>query len=156
ASAQKRNMHKIILLTGAALCTGVLPAQTSPTFRAHVSLIHVDAGVIADGRIVAGLTKDDFVVKDEGTPQPIEHFAAEDQPLDLVDTSGSMMPAIQKVAAAGRQALNELRPGDRVAVSVFSFRSRMILPFTEDFAEVEQAIEDVARKRFGGGTFIQN
>jgi Mg-chelatase subunit ChlD len=150
----------VIPIAWALLRAGALSAQESPVFRTDVSLVHVDAGVVADGRIVTGLTKGDFVIKDEAEPQAIVHFAAEDEPLDLIllfDTSGSMMPAISKVAAAGREALNELRAGDRVAVSVFSFRSRIILPFTEDFAVVERTIrEDVAGKRFGGGTFIQN
>ena len=40
---------------------------------------------------------------------------------------------------------------------VFSFRSRIVLPFTEDLAVVERTIrEDVAGRRFGGGTLIQN
>jgi VWFA-related protein len=142
------------------MCATALFAQDGAVFRTGITLVHVDAGVTQDGRIVSGLGEDDFRIKDEGVPQTIVHFTAEEQSLDLIllfDVSGSMMPAISKVAAAGRQALEELRQGDRVAVAVFSFRSRIILPFTEDFGLVERTIrEEVAGRRFGGGTLIQN
>jgi VWFA-related protein len=142
------------------MCAGALFGQDSAVFRAGISLVHVDVEVTQVGRIVAGMAKDDFRIRDEGVAQTIFHFTAEEQSLDLIllfDVSGSMMPAISKVAAAGRQALEELRQGDRVAVAVFSFRSRIILPFTEDFALVERTIrEEVAGRRFGGGTLIQN
>jgi VWFA-related protein len=142
------------------VCASTLFAQDGAVFRAAVSLVHVDAEVLQDGRILAGLGKGDFQVKDEGAPQPVVQFSADEQPLDLIllfDISGSMMPAVARVAAAGRQALDELRAGDRVAVMVFSFRSRLVLPFTEDLALVERTIrEDVAGRKFGGGTLIQN
>ena len=91
------------------LCASTLFAQDGAVFHAAVSLVHVDAEVVHDGRIIAGLGKGDFQVKDEGALQPIVQFSADEQPLDLIllfDISGSMMPAISRVAAAGKQALD--------------------------------------------------
>src|SRR5215831_2936240 len=136
-------------------------AQDEPTFRAAISLVHVDAEVIdQDGRIVGGLTRGDFRVFDEGKQQTIVDFAAEDQPLDLIllfDVSGSMRAVVETVSASAEQALRELRPDDRVSVMVFNSRSRVVLPFTEDLEEVRRAIrERVVEGRFGGGTRIQD
>jgi VWFA-related protein len=135
-------------------------AQEAPTFRAGVSLVHVDAAVTAaDGRFLTGFTRDDFRVFDEGKPRAIVQFSGGDESLDLIllfDVSGSMRPKVAEVAAAARQGVAELRPGDRVAIMVFNTRTRVILPFTEDLEAVQRGIqEDVLSLRFDGGTFIQ-
>ena len=97
---------------------------------------------------------------DEGKEQPILHFSAGEEPLDLIllfDVSGSMRPKVQEVAAAAREGVQELRPGDRVAMMVFNTRTRMLLRFTDDLEAVQRSIqEDVMGLRFGGGTFIQS
>jgi len=142
------------------LCAGVAGAQEGTVFRAGVSLVHVDAEVTQEGRILSGLTKNDFRVLDEKKEQTIVHFSAEEQPLDVIplfDASGSMRPMVSKVADAARTALKELREGDRVGVMAFSFRSRVLLALTEDLAEVERTIrQDVMSQGFKGGTWIQN
>jgi Mg-chelatase subunit ChlD len=134
-------------------------AQPASVFRAGVSLVHVDAEVIAaDGRTLKGFSKEDFRVFDQGVPQLV-HFSMEEQPLDLIllfDISGSMRPVVEQVAGAARRGLRELRPGDRVSVMVFNARSRVVLPFSEDLDSVERSVQqDVLGLRFGGGTLIQ-
>lgn len=144
----------------AVLLCAVLAAQTAPTFRAEVALVHVDAEVVEDGRILSGFNKDDFRVLDEGQPRPVLHFSAGDQALDLIllfDISGSMRAVVEAVSAAAHQALQELRPGDRVCVMVFNSRSRELAGFTEDLSAVQRTIEDdLLHLRFGGGTRIQD
>jgi VWFA-related protein len=145
----------------AFLCAVTLACAQDPvTFRAGVSLVHVDAEVLGeDGRILTGFHKEDFRVFDERKEQPILQFAAEEQPLDLIllfDISGSMRGVVQEVANAARQGLHELRPGDRVCVMVFNSSSREIAPFTEDLDAVDRTIQnDVLGLNFGGGTLIQ-
>lgn len=136
-------------------------AQESAVFRARVSLVHVDAEVVSqDGRILTGLSRNDFRVLDEGKEQTITGFSAEEQPLDLIllfDISGSMRLQVAAVGEAARQGLNELRPGDRVSVMVFNSRSRVVAGFSEDRDAIERAVrEDVMALTFGGGTLIQN
>jgi VWFA-related protein len=151
-------MRRILpLLAVAALISS---AQDSAVFHARVSLVHVDAEVVAqDGRILTGLSRNDFRILDEGKQQTIVDFSAEEQPLDLIllfDISGSMRPNVQAVAEAARQGLAELRPGDRVSLMVFNTRSRVVAPFTEDLDAIERAVrEDVMTLEFGGGTLIQ-
>jgi VWFA-related protein len=145
----------------AFLCAAALASAQDPvTFRAGVSLVHVDAEVLGqDGRILTGFHKEDFRVFDERKEQPILQFAAEEQPLDLIllfDISGSMRGVVQEVANAARQGLHELQPGDRVCVMVFNSSSREIAPFTEDLDAVDRTIQnDVLGLNFGGGTLIQ-
>jgi len=143
-----------------ALLYARLSAQTAPTFRTEVALVHVDAEVLEDGRMLDGFGKDDFRILDDGKPQPVLHFSAGEQALDLIllfDISGSMQAVVQAVAAAAHQALQELRAGDRVAVMVFNTRSREVAGFTEDLDAVQKTIEeDVLHLRFGGGTRIQD
>jgi VWFA-related protein len=134
--------------------------QDSPTFKTGVSLVHMDAEVVAaDGRILTGFVKDDFRILDDGKEQPILHFSAGEDPLDLIllfDISGSMRPKTEEVAAAAGDAVQELRPGDRVAIMAFNSRSSVVLPFTDDLDRVQRSIrEDILGLRFGGGTLIQ-
>lgn len=140
-------------------CT--LSAQQTPTFEAKITLVQVHAEVVAeDGRVLNGFTKEDFRVLDNGKEQRIVQFSAGDDPLDLIllfDTSGSMKPKVQQVAAAAREGIRELRQGDRVAIMTFNTRTTLVLPFTDDLDHVERAIRgDVMGERFGGGTFIQS
>ena len=145
---------------GVMFFTAMAAAQPASVFRAGVSLVHVDAEVIAaDGRILKGFSKEDFRVFDQGVPEQLVHFSVEEQPLDLIllfDISGSMRPVVEQVAGAARRGLRELRPGDRVSVMVFNARSRVVLPFSEDLDSVERSVQqDVLGLRFGGGTLIQ-
>ena len=61
-----------ILLLALLLAAAVASPQENTVFRANVSLVHVDAEVVsAEGRIVDGLTRDDFRVLDERKEQPV-------------------------------------------------------------------------------------
>src|SRR5215831_4761630 len=148
------------MLSAALIFVAALQGQTVPTFRTEVALVHVDAEVVQDGRILTGFTKDDFRILDEGKAQAIVQFSAGEQALDLIllfDISGSMQFVVSQVAAASRQAFQELRPGDRVCVMVFNTKAREIAPFTDNMEAVRKTIEDdVMGLRFRGGTFIQS
>src|SRR5689334_23135697 len=53
-------------------------------FKSGVELVNVTATVTdRDGRFVPGLTKDDFTVYDNGTPQDITQFSNERVPVSL-------------------------------------------------------------------------
>ena len=58
------------------------------------------------GRFVSGLTKDDFIVLDDGKEQPISYFSQEsDQPLTValvIDRSRSVQSALSKAQVAAR------------------------------------------------------
>lgn len=129
----------LLLLTGAWLF-----AQNDPVFRTGVSLVRVDAEAVdANGRVVEGLTKDDFRVLDEGAPQSLVNFSFAEEPLDLIllfDTSGGMHGKLLSLVRATQLGFNELRRSDRISVRVFSSYSAEYLPFSDDLTAVNVAI----------------
>jgi VWFA-related protein len=130
----------IVLLGLAALAQ---EAEERALFRAGVSVVRVDAQVIDGKRVVSGLTAGDFEVRDNGIVQPLEYFGRETEPLwlvMLVDVSGSMTRYVSDVAATASQALDLLRPEDRVAVMVFGRETRVLGEFTGDLEEAALAL----------------
>lgn len=126
-------------------------------FRGGVSLVRVDAQVIAGGNIAIDLAKADFVVRDNGEPREILYFGQDEEPLDVVlvlDTSGSMERTMQQVSGAAKEALRALREGDRVAVTRFTRHASRAVDFTPDRSKVEQTIAEICSRPFGGGTDI--
>src|SRR5262245_15929702 len=94
----------VIAVVLAAAAIGVVSAQDSRRndssqpdgfrFRSGVELINVTATVTdQQGRFIAGLRADDFVVYDDDQRQTITHFSNDRVPVSLgitLDTSGSM------------------------------------------------------------------
>jgi VWFA-related protein len=72
----------------AALLAAPVTAQRqepppTPTFRAGVELVQIDAVVVdANGNPVSGLTADDFELREEGKPRDISAFATVDIPIE--------------------------------------------------------------------------
>ena len=66
-----------VLLTCALGAAAAAPAPPPPTFPTKVELVTVDVIVVDDkGVPVPGLTRDDFVIEEDGRPQPIVSFEA--------------------------------------------------------------------------------
>ena len=117
-----------------------------PVFRSNVEFISVDAQVLARGKPVRGLMRQDFLVWDNGKPQSITSFGADDQALDvmlLIDISGSMAPIEQKVKSIAAEAMASLLPKDRVGIAVFSNSARLISAPSADRSKVDAAIRRV-------------
>src|SRR5262245_46232027 len=96
------------------------PSQQPQVFRSSVDLVPVFATVTGrDGSFATGLSKDDFVVMDDGKPQEIVSFAEEAQAISvslILDTSGSMSDALPRVFSAAGVFLDNLRPDDRAMI----------------------------------------
>jgi Ca-activated chloride channel family protein len=83
----------------------------------------------ADGRLVPGLTRDDFEIFDNKRPQPLTVFSNEVQPITgvvFLDTSGSMTNYIEFVKRACEQFLVRLLPKDRVSLGYFNDRVKLV------------------------------
>src|SRR5829696_1225939 len=82
-------MRRTSLAVVLALAAGSsVPAQQrpAPTFRVEVNYVEIDAVVTdAQGGFVRDLTKDDFELIEEGTPQSINALAMVDLPVARVD-----------------------------------------------------------------------
>src|SRR5262245_6705020 len=64
----------IWLLAFGLAAVGALRAQQQPTFRGGAVLVTVDAYPQQNGKIVEGLTPEDFEVLEDGKPQKVENF----------------------------------------------------------------------------------
>jgi VWFA-related protein len=153
-------MRRTTLLVLFALAAGTaLAADGDTVFHSDVSLVRVDTQVVdRDNHAVTGLHAEDFVLRDEGRPQPITNFASENMPVDLLlllDVSRSMQPHIKHVASAAHKAFQVLRDQDRVGIMVFDRQTRVRLPYRFSRDEAEKELTALLKNEaFDGGTDI--
>ena len=144
----------------AIVLSTALFAQDDATFRTGVNLVKIDAQVIDGRKALNNLTREDFVVLDEGDRRPIEYFAHDTEPLRillLLDVSGSMKMLLEEVSAAANKALSILSPRDEVAVMLFARSTLVHQEFTADRKLVSEAIDDARyEKRPGSSTDINS
>jgi Ca-activated chloride channel homolog len=137
----------IVAGIGAALC--LWPGQAQQlTFRAAAQTVPVYATVTdGAGRLVSGLTRDDFEIYDNGERQDVALFDNASQPISVVvmlDSSGSMTMHLDVLKQAAAQFLERLQPGDRARVGSFSARRKISLGPSE-FTADKEALLDVLR-----------
>ena len=123
------------------------PATPQHIFRSAVDLVTIQASVRdAHGRVVQGLTRSDFEVRDNGQVRPVIEFRADQQsPVTLailVDMSGSM--SIGAKIAMARQAYDsviaQLREQDEVALFTFDSSLHERQGFTRDFTRLRDGL----------------
>jgi VWFA-related protein len=123
------------------LCASLAGAQTDPpsqppVFAAQVQSVLIDAFVTNDGVRVKGLTARDFILKDNGAPQPFDLLPAESLPLRaflVFDTSSSMQGAkIERLRAAADAFVDRLGPQDEAALVSFADEIFWRVPLTSD------------------------
>lgn len=130
--------HWIFALAAAAGVAATLNAadQQQPTFRSAVRTVPVYVTVTdSEGRLVPGLTRQDFEILDNKRPQPLTFFSNEVQPITaavLLDTSGSMTNYIEFVKQACEQFLLRMLPKDRVTVGYFNDKIGFVTPLSSD------------------------
>ncbi len=163
-------MRLVVVLAVATLPIGALAgpraSQEVPVFGTGVQVVAVPVFVTdKDGRGVAGLTRDDFELLDQGKPMPIVAFEAVDAGSPALTDSGTAAPVVQ--AAARRQfvllfdlmfsspvgimkardaALGFVReavaPSDLVAAATFGQAGlRVLVGLTTDRVQLAQAIQ---------------
>ncbi len=137
----------------AVLAYGV--AQELPAIRVNVRLVNVAFTVRdAGGKLVTGLSKDDFEVLDDGQVQPISFFArGEDLPLTLgliVDASGSQEHFVKQHEHDLRTFLkNVLSPRDRAFLICFGNHLRMASDFSADGSELFDGLKQFEKRSQG-------
>ncbi len=124
---------------GLWLLLGVATAPAGAQFASGVSVVEVYA-TVADsaGAPVLGLSREDFVVRENGDVQPVSHFAAGQFPLSVavaLDRSFSMSGArLGTAKSAGRVFLDELRPEDESMLIAIGSRTEVIAPLSRNRA----------------------
>ena len=142
----------LVLAVGASVA---LSGQT--TFRTRVVTVPVTATVVdAQGRLVRGLTRDDFQVYEDGVEQPVTQFTDERVPVSLgllLDASDSMRgrPMVDASAAVEHFVGELLKEEDEAFIALFNHRPRLAASWTRPASALKQRLGTV---QAGGGTAI--
>jgi VWFA-related protein len=138
------------LLSAIAMGMGLsafVPAQETPTYKVNVNVVNVLATVRDQkGRIVSDLSKDDFILEEDGKQQEITYFSRQtDLPLTiglLIDTSISQVRLIEDERSASYQFLDQvLRPEkDQAFVIKFDFDAELLQDLTKSHHLLERAL----------------
>jgi Ca-activated chloride channel homolog len=101
-----------------------LQEKAAAPIRVESSFVLVEATVKDEsGKIMDGLTADDFRVNDDGLPQTVAYFSRDELPLAvalLVDVSESIVPYFDELTDSMATVLPKLKPEDQVALFTFS------------------------------------
>jgi Ca-activated chloride channel homolog len=113
-------------------------------FRAEGRLVEVYATVTdSRGRYVDDLKREQFSVLESGRPRPLDAFESRSSELSvalLLDTTGSMWPALPALKVAALNLIGQLRAEDRIAVYSFNDKVSELLPFSADKDAARRAV----------------
>src|SRR5690349_15734147 len=119
--------------------------QVDDVVRTETSLVQLNVGVVdKQGRPVTSLSRNDFVIYEDGVKQAIQHFEPAEAPFSLVlllDMSGSTLNFRQQLKLASQRFLDALAPEDRVAVVQFNAKVKSLSGFSMDRQKTAYAIE---------------
>ena len=164
-SAGSRRAYIVAVVASAA---GVIPMmlagqdanqQTPPpssTLKVNVNVVNVYAVVSEHKRLVPDLSKEDFDITENNTPQEIKYFSKQaDTPLTLVlavDTSPSQQRVLPAEQVAAKQFASQvLRPKDAFAVLHFDVEVELLQDFTSELKYLTKAIDDTEINGGGAG-----
>ncbi|MEE8199538.1 MAG: VWA domain-containing protein [Candidatus Acidoferrales bacterium] len=123
-----------------------LPGGREPILRVDVDLVLVPVTVTDPyNRLVTGLQKEHFILKEDGVPQEILYFSTEDAPLSLglvFDVSDSMNSSnkLDRATKAAVQFLQTANPQDEFILVQFSDTPQLLTDFTSNVAEVQNRL----------------
>lgn len=107
-----------------------------------------------DEKFITGLTKDDFIVKEDDSPQEVASFSlgdSKDVPRSIVliiDYSGSQLPYIQTSIEAARMLVDKLNPRDRMAVVTDDVN--LLVDFTSDKDLLKNRLDGLKQSALSG------
>lgn len=143
-----------VIVVASVVFVSFVAAQT---FRARVDTVQVTVTVVdAGGRLITGLSRDDFEIFEDGSPQPITQFTDARVPVSLgvlLDASDSMrgQPIVDARAAVDRFLAVLLEGGDEAFVAAFNHLPRIVAPWTRPPASLRGRLQPF---RPSGGTAI--
>ena len=130
---------------------------SAQTFRGRIDIVQVTVAVTdSDGRLVTGLTRNDFQIFEDGNEQEITQFTDARVPVSLgvlLDASDSMrgQPIVDARGALDRFVGELLLGEDEALVATFNHRARLATPWTMPPSKTRNALESL---KPSGGTAI--
>jgi len=127
------------------------------TIRIDTDLVNLQVSVFSrNPSQQAGLLQQkEFLVFENGAPQPISFFTSTETPFDLVlliDLSGSTADKIGLIRKSSKRFVDAARVGDRIAIVTFSADVRVVSRLTEDHTALKERIDEI-EKPVGGTNF---
>ena len=110
-----------------------------------MTLLDVTVTDAAGARFVEGLTKDDFVVVEDGVAQQLDTLTRGDDAVRLprsfvliIDWSASLLPYLDESLKAARALVEQLAPDDEMAVVTDDVK--LVVGFTRDKRRLKSAL----------------
>lgn len=106
------------------------------------------------GRSITGLSKDDFIVAEDGKPQEVASLSPGDGStvprsiVLIIDYSGSQAPFIENSVAAAKTLVDKLKPNDRMAIVTDDVA--LLAPFTQDKRKLKDGLDSLRKKAKSG------
>jgi VWFA-related protein len=130
-------------------------ATDGDIIRIETTLIINDILVLDENRsAVKGLTKDDFIVKEDGAVQEIEVFTSGDDAqfprsiVLIIDFSQSQLPYIKTSVEAAKVLVDKLNPKDRMAIVTDNVE--LLQDFTSDKNLLKEKLESLKTSALSG------
>jgi len=149
--------RKFIVVVVVAVFVPFAVFTAAQTFKGGVTTVEVAVTVTDNsGRLITGLTKDDFEVFEDGDAQPVTQFSDVRTPVSvgvLLDTSDSMrgQPIVDARMAVDRFMAELLDPEDEAFVAAFNHLPRILSMWTAPPSRLAGRFES---ERPSGGTAI--
>jgi VWFA-related protein len=130
--------------------TGPQEIAEGDVIRVDTELVGLNVSVVDRGtnRGLNGLTKDDFRLSENNTPQQIANFESASAPFNLVlliDLSGSTAHVIELIKSAALHFVDAARPFDRIGVITFAGGQVVVSPLTSDHEALRQRIRAIQK-----------
>ena len=135
-------LRRLVLVFVAAVASVSLLAAREQSFRASTDEVAVYASVRGrDGRLVRGLTREEFRIREDGRPTDLLSFSNAPQSVSVAIMlySNLFFSGLDRVRHGVSQFLDALTPRDRVAVGVFggeTFVSPVMPPSHPDLRRI--------------------
>jgi VWFA-related protein len=130
-------------------------AEDDDVVRVDTDLV-VSSVLVVDheGKIVTGLTKDDFVVKEDDRLQEVASISRGDSKdfarsiVLIIDYSGSQLPYIRNSIESAKMLVDKLNPKDRMAIITDDVK--LIADFTSDKELLKSRLESLKTSALAG------
>ena len=137
-------MRRVAVAIAIVTCWALAGAAAQPTFRSAVDGVRIDGSVMNGLRPVTGLTRDNFMITDNGVPQAIDSLTLDVVPLNLMmvlDISGSLAgDRLAHLIEAANGLVKSLRADDRASLTIFSEPVRVAVTPTRDRSPLVDAL----------------
>jgi VWFA-related protein len=107
-----------------------------------------------DGHAVSGLSKEDFMVVEDGAPQEVAGLSLGDGStvprsiVLIIDYSGSQQPFIDDSVAAAKNLVDRLKPNDRMAIVTDDVA--LLVDFTKEKRKLKDGLDSLRKKAKSG------